>query len=102
MMIDFLLRQRCTVRPWLRTEGGEDVYGEAEERKCRVQTGRNLQNASGADGAADTVPAMAMMFCTGERIPERSLVTCEGRTYIVVICREAQGFAQKHLEVTMQ
>ena len=99
MMIDVLLRQRCTVRPWLRTEGGADVYGAEQERKCRVQTGLRLENGA---GGTDTVAARAMMFCTGEMIPERSQVVCEGRTYIVLACREAQGFAQTHLEVTME
>ena len=102
MLIDFLLRQHCTVRPWLRLEEGRDVYGEKQARACRVQTGRTLENGPGGDGVTDAVTARALMFCTGEMIPERSLGECEGRTYIVLACRAARGFGQEHLEVTMQ
>ena len=42
------------------------------------------------------------MFCRGEIIPPRSLVECEGRTYIVMRCDRARGLGQEHLEVLLQ
>ncbi|MBQ9301287.1 MAG: hypothetical protein IJ214_12350 [Clostridia bacterium] len=102
MLIDFLLRQKCVVRPWLRTEDGRDIYADAQTRSCRLQAGRYLENGAGVDGVSDAVTARAMLFCTGEMIPERSLVECEGRTYIVLSCRAARGWGQEHLEVTLQ
>ena len=54
MLIDFLLRQQCVIRPWVRLEEGEDVYGEAQERACRLQGGRGLGNGGvRTDGVAD-------------------------------------------------
>ena len=79
MLIDFLLRQKCRVRPWLRMENGVDVYGEAQERACRLQKGLHLENGISVDGVEDAVTAKALMFCTGAAIPERSLVDCEGK-----------------------
>lgn len=102
MLIDFLLRQRCTVRPWLRMEDGRDIYGQEQARACRLQAGRYLENGADVDGVSDVAAARAMMFCTGEMIPERSLVACEGRTYIVLSCRAARGWGQEHLEVALQ
>lgn len=101
-MIDFLLRQRCRVSPWLGLRDGVDEYGEAEERKCRLQMNRRLESAAGVPGVQDVIPARALMFCTGEMIPERSLVECEGERYIVIGCKKARGFAEEHLEVTLQ
>ena len=102
MLIDFLLRQQCEVRPWLRMENGEDLYGEAQTRACRLQEARRLENGPAAEGVSDTVTAGALMFCTGEMIPERSLVTCEGREFIVLSCKTERGWGQEHLEVTLQ
>lgn len=102
MMIDFLLRQRCRVSPWLGLRDGADAYGPEEERACRLQRARHLQNPGGAPGTRDDIPARAMMFCTGEMIPARSLVECEGERYVVTDCARARGFAEEHLEVTLQ
>lgn len=97
MLIDFLLRQKCGIRPWLGIADGTDQFGPEEERACRLQEGRYLQQ----DSKADTAVAKALMFCTGADIPERSRVTCGGREYIVLACRRAQGWGQAHLEVTL-
>lgn len=102
MLIDFLLRQRCLITPWLGYEDGRDVYGEAEERACRVQEGSKLTDAGGVSGEADARAAAALMFCRGEAVPERSRVACEGREYIVTACRRARGFGEEHLEVTLR
>lgn len=101
-MIDFLLRQRCQVSPWLGLRDGVDEYGEAEERKCRLQMNRRLESTAGVPGVQDVIPARALMFCTGEMIPERSVVECEGERYIVTGCKKTRGFAEEHLEVTLQ
>lgn len=102
MLIDFLLRQRCTVSPWLALRDGADVFGEPEERKCRLQMNRRLENAGGVPGVQDAIPVRALMFCTGEMIPERSVVECEGERYTVTGCKKTRGFAEEHLEVTLQ
>lgn len=101
MIIDFLLRQQCEISPWMGLRQGRDLYGEAETRACRLQEARELGAESGMDGTVDTVRARALMFCTGESVPARSRVRCEGREYTVLACREARGLGQKHLEVTL-
>ena len=42
------------------------------------------------------------MFCTGEPIPERSIVTVDEQEYIVIECYRAFGFSEDHLEVVLQ
>lgn len=104
-LIDFTLTQECTIRPWLRSASGEDIYGPEETRKCRLQAANNLSNATvyiHPDGALDTQHANAKLYCTGERIPNRSIVTCEGKEFIVLDCYQAMGFTGSHLEVTLQ
>ena len=103
-LIDFLLMQTCTIRPWLREAEGEDVYGEPETRACRIQADRRLDHTYvNPRGVLDQVVANnSKMFCTGDLIPERSLVECDGRTYIVVRCYQTQGFIGNHLEVYLQ
>ena len=103
MLIDFLLRQTATIVPWIRYANGEDVYGEPEERKCRIQRARDLEHTyKNPDGAMDQVLGRAKMFCTGETIPERSKVTVDGQEYIVIECYHAHGFTEDHLEVVLQ
>ena len=102
--IGFLLRQKATIRPWVRFANGEDIYAEeTEERPCRLQTMRDLETTfKNPDGLIDQVIARAKMFCEGEPIPERSHVTVDGETYIVLRCYQAYGFGKDHLEVTLQ
>lgn len=102
-MISFLLRQTATIQPWIRYGGGEDIYGEPEERKCRLQRKRDLEHTyKNPDGGMDQVLARAKMFCTGSPIPERSKVTVNGEEYIVIECYRAVGFAEDHLEVVLE
>lgn len=103
MLIDFLLRQSATIRPWIRSANGEDYYGEEETRKCRLQRTRDLEHTyKNPAGGMDQVLARAKMFCTGEPIPERSIVTVDGAKYIVLECYRAFGFSEDHLEVVLQ
>ena len=103
MLIDFLLRQTCTIKPWIRYANGEDIYGEPEERKCRLQRTRDLEHTyKKPAGGMDQVLARAKMFCTGDTIPERSIVTVDGQEYIVLECYHAHGFNADHLEVALQ
>lgn len=104
MLIDFLLRQECTIRPCLREAEGQDVYGEPETRKCRIQADRQLNHTYvNPDGPLDqNIGNQTKMFCTGEIIPTRSIVECDGQKYIVVRCYKAYGFSQDHLEVLLQ
>lgn len=103
-MIDFLLTQSCTIYPWLRVAEGEDIYGDPEVRKCRIQEDLQLNHTYvNPAGALDQdVGNNTKMFCKGGMIPSRSKVECDGRTYIVVRCYEARGFVGDHLEVYMQ
>lgn len=102
-MIGFLLRQTATVEPWIRSANGKDFYGPPEERKCRVQRGRDLEHTyKNPAGAMDQTLTRAKMFCTGEAIPERSKVTVDGEEYIVLECYRAFGFGEDHLEVELQ
>lgn len=102
-MIGFLLCQTAEITPWLRYANGEDIYGESETRKCRLQRSRSLEMTyKNPDGTIDQVTARAKMFCTGEPIPERSRVTVDGGEYIVLSCYRAFGFGEDHLEVTLQ
>lgn len=102
-MIGFLLRQTATITPWVRYANGRDIYGEPEERKCRVQRSRDLEHTyKDPDGGMDQVLARAKMFCEGSPIPERSRVNVNGEDYIVLDCYRAFGFGEDHLEVTLQ
>ena len=102
-MIGFLLRQTAVIRPWIRSANGEDIYGEEETRPCRLQRRRDLEHTyKNPDGAMDQVVARAKMFCTGEPIPERSIVTVDEQEYIVIECYRAFGFSEDHLEVVLQ
>ena len=102
-MIRFLLRQTATIRPWVRYANGEDIYGKEETRKCRLQRTRDLEHTyKNPAGTMDQVVARAKMFCTGDQIPERSIVTVDGQEYIVLECYRAFGFLEDHLEVRLQ
>lgn len=107
-MIDFLLTKECTIYPYEREYDGEDIYGEPETRKCRIQGGKYLVSGTSggfnnADGVIDAIQANAKMYCTGSLIPPRSRVECNGRSYIVIDCYEAMGLkGVDHLEVLMQ
>lgn len=102
-LIDFVLTQEAIVTPWLREAEGEDIYGEPETRKCRIQHGDHLRHTYvNPNGAFDQVEARAKLFCTGDPIPTRSIVECEGERFIVLDCYIAHGFQASHLEVTLQ
>ena len=102
-MIGFLLRQEAAITPWVRYANGEDVFGKPETRKCRLQRTRDLEHTyKNPDGTMDQVIARAKMFCTGDPIPERSIVSVDGQEYIVLECYRAFGFGEDHLEVTLQ
>lgn len=104
-LIDFTLTQECTITPWVRYANGDDVFGESETRKCRMQAGKYL-NATNVyihpDGVVDTDEARAKMYCTGSPIPSRSIVMCEGQEFTVINCYQARGFTGSHLEVTLK
>jgi len=102
-MIGFLLRQTATIRPWIRSANGEDIYGDEETRACRLQRRRDLEHTyKNPSGTMDQVLARATMFCEGTPIPERSIVTVDETEYIVIECYRAFGFTEDHLEVVLQ
>lgn len=102
--IGFLLTQTAVIRPWVRYANGEDIYAEErEERPCRLQAMRDLETTyKNPDGQVDQVIGRAKMFCTGDPIPERSIVTVDGQEFTVLRCYRAWGFTFDHLEVTLQ
>lgn len=101
-LIDFALTQTAVIKPWVRYANGEDIYGEEEERKCRLQRTRDLEHTyKNPAGTLDQVLARGKMFCTGAPIPERSIVTVDGTEYIVLECYRAWGFVEDHLEVVL-
>ena len=102
-MISFLLRQNATIYPFVRHANGDDIYGDPETRKCRLQQTRDLEHTyKNPAGAMDQVLCRTKMFCTGEPIPERSKVVVDSLEYIVIECYRAFGFGEDHLEVTLQ
>lgn len=101
-LIEMLFTQTVNISPFIREGSGEPIFGEPETRKCRLQRGHYLQNVGGASGAVEQVVAQAKMFCVGEYIPPRSIVTHEGRDYTVINCEVLNGFADHHLEVYLE
>lgn len=102
-LIDAFLKQTVKIKPYIRTAGGEPVYGREETRKCRLERGCNLQTVyKNADGQIDQIVANAKMYCRGEAIPDRSVVLFDGREYIVIKCSVLGGFTDDHLEVYLE
>lgn len=102
-LIDLFFTQSVTIRPFIRMGAGEPLYGEPETRRCRLERGKSLRNGGfGAAGIVNTQPAGARMYCTGSPIPNGSLVEYEDRDYVVVSCKIMNGFADHHLEVTLE
>lgn len=102
MIIDFLLNQNCIVQPCIGSRDGTEVYGADQIRSCRLQNNRQLQTVGSVHGTADTAPSRTVMYCRGMDIPVRSLVICDGNTYVVSACRKLQGLGQEHLEVMLE
>lgn len=102
-LISYLLCQTATITPFIREGAGEPIYGDPETRPCRMERGLHLQHTyKNPSGSLDQSPANAKMFCEGEKIPERSLVTCDGQTFVVINCEVKNGFADNHLEVYLE
>lgn len=101
MLIDWLLRQQCIIFPYLKTEDGEDRYGNAQTRCCRLQENRRSETYAGVYGTADPAPAHAMLYCHGQDIPLRSVILCGEKTYTVSGCRRVSALGQDHLEVML-
>lgn len=91
--------RECTIRPFLRMGGGEPVYGPDEMRPCRLEDGKHIRTTyKNPSGQIDQVEARAKLFCEGEEIPTSSIITCDGKSYIVVDCHGARGFSLNHQE----
>ena len=102
-MIDFFLRQTATITPFVREGAGAPIYGPPETRRCRMERGKHIQYVHKyADGPLEQILASARMFCTGEAIPDKSLVECDGQKFVVVGCDVLNAFADHHLEVILQ
>jgi len=104
--IELSFRQTATIRPFIRHGNGGAVYGPNEERRCRLQRGNHLQDLRSLKdtnyGSGDVSGANALMFTTGDAIPEKSVVTVNGEEYIVLGCTVMTAMRDHHLEVILQ
>lgn len=98
-LIDFLLTESVTIKPFSHYGSGEFVHGESETRKARVEYNPGLRTTYPGSSEIDAVPAKARIFMTGEEIPQRSLITYNGTEYTVTECKVLKGFVGDHLEV---
>ena len=97
-LIKGLLKQTCVIYSYLHEGAGEKVYGEAEERKCRLETGNHLRaTLLGTDGTILETAARARLFTEGEPCRPQSRIVVEGREYVVLECQEMHGMT-RHLE----
>ena len=101
-LIQLFFRQSVTIRPFIRIASGEPIYGEPETRRCRLERGKTLQKSFSPDGVVNQAPSGARLYCTGSAIPLGSIVETPERDYIVTQCQVLNGFADDHLEVTLQ
>lgn len=102
-LIEVFFNHTITIKPFIRMGGGEPVYGPNEIRRCRFENGRNLKTVyKNPSGQIDETVAGAKVFCCGNPIPERSVVTHKGSNYIVISCAEIEGFGPSHLEVMLE
>lgn len=107
-IIDFLLREDVTVVPYLHQGNGEPIYGEPEERKCRMEKGLHLRTTyKHPSGEVVQTVAKAKMFVRGDVIPVGSIVRFTDRfgnysEMTVIDCLTMQGFTQDHLEVILE
>lgn len=102
-LIEWSFRQTAIIRPFVCQGNGGPVYGNEEMRKCRLQRGNHLSELkSTIYGSGDVSKANALMFTTGEAIPERSIVTVGDKEYIVLGCTVMTAMRDHHLEVVLQ
>lgn len=101
-LIELLFTQEATIKPFVREGSGVPVYGTEETRRCRMERGKHLTVRDAGAGTTEQSTANAMMFCTGDPIPERSLVSCDGQDFVVINCEVLHGFADHHLEVYLE
>ena len=101
-LIEFFFRQTATIQPFVRDGGAVPIYGAATTRPCRLQRGKYLYSYGGADGTTDQIVGKAKMFCVGDPIPNRSIVTCDGQEFVVLDCAVKNGLADHHLEVLLE
>ena len=82
-----LLPTRCRVRPYLREGAGESLYGDWEERRCRME------------------PAPAWhtvrVECRGSAIPVLSEVEAGGVRMRALAVSTLWGMTQSHVEVEL-
>ena len=99
-LIEAFFDQEVEIRPYERMGAGKPIYGPTETRACRIEFGHHLMTTyKHPSGQIDQVEARALMFCTGEIIPDGSIATHGGHDYTVVSCDPMMGFSQSHLEV---
>lgn len=107
-IIDFLLHDDVTIKPFLHQGNGEPVYGDPETRKCRMERGLHIRTTyKHSSGEAVQTTAKAKMWCRGCEIPVGSQVVYtdrHGNEYemVVIDCSTMEGFTQDHLEVILE
>ena len=103
-LINLFLNQVVTIKPYIREGSGKPIYGETETRKCRLEFGIKNETiiGKGVTGILNATTAGCRMFCCGDPIPMRSIVTYKDREYVVMDCHIMRGFSDNHLEVILE
>lgn len=102
-LIKAFLKQDITIKPFIRQGSGEPVYGQETARKCRIERGANLKVVyKNPSGSIEEVTAIARLYCLGDPIPARSVVTHDGTEYTVISCVVMTAFKDHHLEVYLE
>lgn len=102
-LIDAFYKDIVQIQPFVRAGSGKPIYGTTETRNCRFEVGANLETTyKTPSGAIEQVRAKAKMFCSGDTIPDKSIVTFEETDYTVISCRQKKGFRASHLEVYLE
>ena len=102
-MIRAFLRDTCRVRPFLRQGTGKALYGEEEERPCRLENGVAERVVyKDPSGRILEEVSNARLFTLGEPLPAGSEVCCGERVMRVLSCAEMAAFGRHHLEVLLR
>ena len=97
-----LLTRTCRIRPYLREGMGGPVYGEWEERICRVEEAPAWHAVRiQCGGIIEEIPVKARLFLNGTVIPTLSEVEIAGRRMRALTVAPIWGFGLSHVEVEL-
>lgn len=97
-----MLPTRCRVRPYLREGAGESLYGDWEERRCRLEPAPAWHTVRvECRGIIEEIPVKARMFLSGSAIPVLSEVEAGGVRMRALAVSTMWGMTQSHVEVEL-